>query len=210
MFEEIGAGFFVTLLLGFIDLDNFEEAVAKGVAEEPTIFEDFVAGIVFFVHLFGFGFKEGFRGDEAIGIVKDSLFDEWFCGDLIDWKGFAVGGATGCGAGGGGDGDGLDGHGKLLGQGAECDLEAVEDETRAAWVDVVVGDIVHDLGDSGADAVAVFGDGKIVCGGAGATEFGVGDGAAGGVVEVAELFSAEAGAAALAASGEDVATAAGA
>jgi hypothetical protein len=88
-------------------------------------------------------------------------------------------------------------------------LEAVEDEAGAAQVNVVMGDGVHDLGDGGADAVAVFGSGEVLDAGAGGAGFGVGDGAAGGVVEVAELLCAEAWAAALAAGGKDVAAAAG-
>jgi hypothetical protein len=79
-------------------------------------------------------------------------------------------------------------HGWLLGQGAEGDLKAVEEKAGAAGVDVVVGDGVHDLGDGGADGVAVFGDGEVVDSGACGAGFGVGDGAAGGVVEVAELL----------------------
>jgi len=37
------------------------------------------------------------------------------------------------------------------------DLEAVEEEAGAAWVDIVGGDALQDLADGGLDGGAVFG-----------------------------------------------------
>ena len=85
------------------------------------------------------------------------------------------------------------------------DLEAVEEEAGAAGVDGVGGDAAEDLADGELDGAAVFGQGEVEGGLAGATGARAGDRLAGGVVEVAELFSAEGGAAAAAAFGVDVA-----
>ena len=209
-FEEMGSGLLIALLPGFIELDLFEELVAEGVAEEAAVFEDLVAGIFFFVVFFfaGLGIEEGGRGDEAVGVVEDGVFDEGFGGDGVDGAGVTMDAAAGCGTGGGGDIDALRGHAGLLRQGAESDLQAVEDEAGAARVDVVAGNGVHDLGDGGADAVALFGVGEVMDAGAAEAGFRVGDRAAGGVVVVAELLGTQAGTAALAAGGEDVAAAA--
>jgi len=91
----------------------------------------------------------------------------------------------------------------------ECGgLEAVEEEAGAAWIEVVGGDALEDLCDGELDAGAV---GELVRAGedpsaeAGFAGGGVFDGAAGGVVVVAEGLVAEAGAAAAVAVGEDVA-----
>jgi hypothetical protein len=85
------------------------------------------------------------------------------------------------------------------------DLEAVEEEAGAAGVDVVGGDALEDLADGGLDSGAVFGQRQMEGGAAAAAPARVGDGFAGGVVVVAELFLAEAGAGAAVAVGEDVA-----
>jgi hypothetical protein len=89
-------------------------------------------------------------------------------------------------------------------KGGEGDLETVEEHSGALDVDVVEGDGVHDLGDGGAGAVAVLGVGEIEDVGSASALAGTADGAAGGVVVVAEVFAAEGGAAAAVAVGEDV------
>jgi hypothetical protein len=85
------------------------------------------------------------------------------------------------------------------------DLEAVEEEAGAAGVDFVGGDALQDFSDGGLDGGTVFGERQIEGGAAASALFWVGDRAAGGVVVVAELFVAQAGAAAAVAVGEDVA-----
>ena len=86
-----------------------------------------------------------------------------------------------------------------------CDLEAVEKKTGAARVDLVGGDALNDLTDGELDGGLVFGEGQVEFGAAVLAVARVGDGAAGGVVVVAEVFSPEAWAAAAVAVGEDVA-----
>ena len=100
-----------------------------------------------------------------------------------------------------------DGSGEIVaGEG-----EAVEEEGAAFVVDAVIGDAAHDFAEEVLDGVAIFGMGEVEVvaqfghGAAG----GFGRGHAGGVVVVAEGVLAQAGAAALAAGGEDVAAAAG-
>src|SRR3979490_3242193 len=85
------------------------------------------------------------------------------------------------------------------------DLEAVEEEAGAAGVDVVGGDALEDLADGELDGGSVFGEGTFEGGAAGWAGAGVRCGFSGGVVVVAEVFSAEAWAAAAVAVGEDVA-----
>jgi hypothetical protein len=85
------------------------------------------------------------------------------------------------------------------------DLEAVEEQAGAFGVDLVVGDAAQDLADGGLDGEAVLGEGDVEAGLAAATAARVVDGAAGGVVVVAELLGAEAGAGATVSVGEDVA-----
>jgi hypothetical protein len=85
------------------------------------------------------------------------------------------------------------------------DLEAVEEETGAAAVDVVRGDALEDFADGSLDGRAIFGKGEVEGGAAASALLGVGDGFSGGVVVVAEVFSAQARAAAAVAVGEDVA-----
>jgi hypothetical protein len=83
-------------------------------------------------------------------------------------------------------------------------LEAVEEEAGSAGVDVVGGDALQDFSDGMLDGGSVFGQGEIEGGATALALVGVGDGLSGVVVVVAEVFSAEAGAAAAAAVGEDV------
>jgi hypothetical protein len=85
------------------------------------------------------------------------------------------------------------------------DLESVEEEGGAAGVDVVGGDALENLTDGELDGGAVFGQGKVEGGAAASALLRVGGRLAGGVVVVAEVFSAEAWAAAAVAVGEDVA-----
>jgi hypothetical protein len=85
------------------------------------------------------------------------------------------------------------------------DLETVEEEAGAAGIDVVGGDAAENFADGLLDGRAVFGEGEVEGGAAALALLGIGDGFPGGVVVVAEVFSAEAGAAAAAAVGEDVA-----
>jgi len=115
------------------------------------------------------------------------------------------------GAQGGVDDDLFDGIGVscgLFGDGGQVeagDLEAVEEQAGALGVDLVAGDAEQDLADGALDGGAVLGQGDVEVGLAAATVAGVLDGAAGGVVVVAELLVAQAWAAAAVAVGEDVA-----
>ena len=89
------------------------------------------------------------------------------------------------------------------------DLESVEEESGAFWVEDFEGDALEDFSDGDLDGGSVLGHGEVEVG------VGVGDGAvveclgaaeaAGGVVVVAELFVAERGASAAVSLGEDVA-----
>ena len=85
------------------------------------------------------------------------------------------------------------------------DLEAVEEQACSARVDLVGGDALEDLADGVLDGGPVFGERQVEGGSAALALGGVRDGFAGGVVVVAEVFSAEAWAAAAGAVDEDVA-----
>jgi hypothetical protein len=85
------------------------------------------------------------------------------------------------------------------------DLEAVEEQAGAAWVDVVGGDGLEDAADGGLDGGAVFGEREIEGASAGLSLTRANGGLAGGVVVVAEVLVAETDAAAAASVGEDVA-----
>jgi hypothetical protein len=85
------------------------------------------------------------------------------------------------------------------------DLEAVEEETGAAGVDVVGGDALEDFADGGLDGGTVFGKRQVEGGAAASALARLGDGLSGGVVVVTEFFVVQAGAAAAVAVGEDVA-----
>ncbi len=124
-------------------------------------------------------------------------------------------GAGSEGAEGGVDGDFFDGVEGLcfwlvLGQIEAGDLETVEEQAGAAGIEVVGGDALENFGDGELNAGAVCeigraGEGEASAAAAAGLEFGGLDGAARGVVVVAELFAAETGAGAAAAVGEDVA-----
>ncbi len=135
-------------------------------------------------------------GDNAEALFGDRRFADFDAGgegaelrvggDLFDGEGVAV--AVG-----------------FAGQVDAGDLEAVEEQAGALGVDLVAGDAEDDLADGALDGSAVFGQGEVELGLAATALGGVVDGAAGGVVVVAELLVAEAGAAAAVAVGEDVA-----
>src|SRR5882757_5233977 len=95
--------------------------------------------------------------------------------------------------------------GLLFGEVEAGDLETVEEEAGAARVDVVGGNALEDLADGVLDCRSVFGERDFEGGAAGLAGARMGCGFAGGVVVVTEVFSAEAGAAATVAVGEDVA-----
>ncbi|HEY1993398.1 MAG TPA: hypothetical protein VGG81_03260 [Edaphobacter sp.] len=104
-----------------------------------------------------------------------------------------------------GDGAFRTGFALRFGEVEAGDLEAVEEKAGAARVDVVFGDALEDFADGGLDGGAVFRERQVEGGAAASALFWVADRAAGGVVVVAELFVVQAGAAATAAVGEDVA-----
>ena len=111
-------------------------------------------------------------------------------GDLFDdFGGFGSGVAVVCG----------------FGEVEAGDLEAVEEQAGAAGVDVVGGDAAEDFSDGMLDGGTVFRQRKVEGGAAASTLLRIGDGFSRGVVVVAEVFSAQAGAAAAMAVGEDVA-----
>jgi hypothetical protein len=145
----------------------------------PALDEDLFEG--FFVRL---ALVFGGRGQDAVGLVVDELVD---------------------GFGGAGRVDGFDGLG--FGQGGEGDLEAVEEEAGAFGVDGVAGDAVEDVAEGELDGGAVFEVGEDEGGLVLAAGWEVLDGAAGGVVVVAEIFMFEGGRAAAEAGGEDMAAA---
>jgi hypothetical protein len=130
--------------------------------------------------------------EDAEGRIDDDLF---YC--LVLGWGFDTGAVAGVGG-------GL-AAGVGLGQVEAGDLQAVEEETGAAGVDVVGGDALEDLADGGLNGGAVFGQGQVEGGAAAAALAGILDGSAGGVVVVTKFFAAEAWAGAAVAVGEDVA-----
>ena len=99
------------------------------------------------------------------------------------------------------------GLGLVFGQVEAGDLETVEQEAGAAGVDFVEGDALQDFADGVLDGGAVFGVGEGEGLPAAAALLEVLHRFSGGVVVVAEIFAAEAGAGAAAAVGEDVAAA---
>ena len=84
-------------------------------------------------------------------------------------------------------------------------MQAVEEEAGAAGVDLVAGYAAEDFADGELDGGSVFRHGEVEVGLVGLALAWVLDGAAGGVVVVAEVFLAQAWAAAAVAVGEDVA-----
>jgi hypothetical protein len=137
-----------------------------------------------FPHL-GAGLERvGGRGEEAVFGVGDDLFERLL-------------------------GEGLGVRGKLL-MGREIgagDLEAVEEETGAAGIEIVGGEALEDEADGELDGGAVLGNREQDGGAAGFARVRFDGGAAGGVVVVAELFVAERGGATAASVDEDVAAA---
>ena len=99
---------------------------------------------------------------------------------------------------------GVAGGGFGAGEVGAGDLESVEEEAGASGVDLVAGDAAEDFTDGGLDGDAVFGEGDVEFFGDGVALAEISNGAAGGVVVVAEFFVAEGRAAAAAAFGEDV------
>ena len=100
-------------------------------------------------------------------------------------------------------------RGSDLGEVEAGDLETVEEQAGAAWVDFVGGDLLEHLAEALLDGAAVLGVGEDEAGLAALAGGGVLDGTAGVVVVVAEavgaLGAADGRAAAAAAVGEDVA-----
>ncbi len=94
-----------------------------------------------------------------------------------------------------------------LGKVGGGDLEAVEKQAGAAWVDLVAGDAAEDVDDGELEtgAVVAVGEVEVEGGLAAAARASVRGGLARGVVVVAELFAAERGRAAAASVGVDVA-----
>ena len=137
-------------------------------------------------------------------MFAEDLFERLFAGGGVVF-GFGGEGAVGFVV--GEVGDGFLGLGDGFWEVGGGYLEAVEEEAGAAGVEVVGGDAVEDFGEGELDGGAVFeradGEGGLVA--AAAVELVLGDGAAGGVVEVAERFGAEGGGAAAVAGGMDVA-----
>jgi hypothetical protein len=127
----------------------------------------------------------GARGEDAEGGIDDDLFYGF------DWFWVLVSVAVGGGLG--------------FGEVEAGDLEAVEEEAGAARVDLVSGDALQDFADGGLDGGAVFGQRQVEGGAAAAAAARIGDGSSRGVVVVAELLLAEAGAGAAVPVGEDVA-----
>ena len=84
-------------------------------------------------------------------------------------------------------------------------MEAVEKESGATGVELVGGDAGEDFADRELDGGAILGHGEGEGSLAGAAAAELGDGLTRGVVVIAEVFAAEAGRAAAAAFGEDVA-----
>jgi hypothetical protein len=133
----------------------------------------------------GGGYVFGDGRDEAVGVVGDE-FGDWF--GLCDGAGFG-----GCAGG--------------LVEDAGDDLQVVEELASALVVEIVGGDAAEELGGDGERGGEIIDDGELegLVGVEKAELSGGCFGAASGVVEVAELFVAECGRAALVAAGVDVA-----
>ena len=158
--------------------------------------EVFAAGLFYIDG--GGDFGDGGDGTE-VG-VEDDIFHQVLCG-------VGVGGRVGAifGAGGGvaraSGGDAA----QIAGKGSAGGVDSVEEQTGALGVELVAGDKREDLGEGELDAgkIVEVGHFEVVGGGMDSTVAWAG--AAGGVVVVAELLSAEGGRAAAAAGGVDVA-----
>jgi hypothetical protein len=132
-------------------------------------------------HAFGFcGFGDiGAWGEDAEGRVDD---------DLFYGLGFSGGSCAELG----------------FGKVKAGDLEAVEEKAGAAWVDIIGGDALEDFADGGLNGGAVLWEWQVEGGAAASALFWISDGAARGVVVVAEFLVAQADAAAAVTVGEDV------
>jgi hypothetical protein len=174
--ESLGV-FCSFFFVSFLDLPFF---FRWGVVHE--LFEREFDGV--FGALLARGVELGLRGEDAEGgIVRDLLyglrFGPWVGVAGVCWLGF--------------------------GQVDAGDLKAVKEKAGAPGVDVVSGDALQDLADGVLDGRAVFGQQQVKGGAATAALARAGDGFAGGVMVVAEIFSAQAWAGATVAVGEDVA-----
>jgi hypothetical protein len=130
--------------------------------------------------------------DHAFDEKGDDAFAFWGCAYFGAWREdaqFGVGGDLF---------DHLDGLRPVVavvcgfGEVEAGDLEAVEEQAGAARVDVVGGDAAENFADGqlNAGTIVGIGQGKFEGGAAAPTLPGVGDGAPGGVVVVAEVLSA--------------------
>jgi hypothetical protein len=113
----------------------------------------------------------GAGGEDAAGRIDDDLFHGFQFGRV-----FA---AATCA-----------GSGWCFGKIAAGDLEAVEEETGSAWIEIVGGDALKDFSDGGLDGGTVFGHREVEGSAAATALIGIDDGFAGSVVVVAEVFSA--------------------
>ena len=134
--------------------------------------------------------------DEGERLFGDGVFGDWSEIAVlgIGFDGVGENGFLGAGVGGPG-----------FGEVAGGDLEAVEEETGAAGIDLVSGDAAEDFADGELDAGAVFGEVEVEDGLGWVFESRAGDRFAGGVMVVAEVLSAEGPGAAAAAVREEVA-----
>ena len=142
-----------------------------------------VAGLFFFAVLFPLFEEDLFEGFVAGGALEFGDGGEGAVEVVVDEFVDGLGGAGGRGLGVG------------FGEAGEGDLEAVEEEAGAPGVDVVGGDAGEDFAEGELDGGAVFeageGEGGLVA--AAFLQMAAGDGAAGGVVVVAEVFGFEGG-----------------
>ena len=164
---------------------------------------------------FWFGCWLGFFFLPGAGVCFESFHEDlgeasaavWIGVEFCGWGEGAVGGVEGDLFYGlwGGLRWGLGFGGGVFGEVGAGDLEGVEEQAGAAGVDVVGGEALDDLADGVLDGGAVFGQGQVEGGAAAAALFWISYRFSGGVVVVAEVLAAEAGAGAAVAVGEDVA-----
>jgi hypothetical protein len=157
----------------------------------------------------------GDGGDGAEVWVEDEVFDE-VVGRVILRGGGVGGGAVGVSAGGGAadvaaavgaagvSAGGARGGARIAREVGAGDEQAVEEMAGALGVELVGGNAVEDLGEGELDAGAVVDGGQLELGLGGMDSAMARGGAAGGMVLIAEGFSAQSGRAATAARGVDV------
>ncbi len=147
------------------------------------------------------GFEHAFKDalNEASGTVVLVEFgngsesaESWVEDDFFDQMGFLLCSGSACLC-------------SFAGQVHAGGLQAVEEEAGSLGVDLIAGDAAEDFADGGLDGAAVFGQWQVKLGLATVAASYVLDGAAGGVVVVAEVLVTEAGTAAAATVGEDMA-----